>query len=103
MVRICVIGAGRIGRAHVESVADNQQAQLKYVVNPTLETAIKLAEPFGAKACSGIDEALDANDFDAVIIASPTVTHVPLIEKCARQGKHILCEKPFDWDLQRVD
>ncbi|TIO49119.1 MAG: inositol 2-dehydrogenase, partial [Mesorhizobium sp.] len=44
-----------------------------------------------------------AKDIDAVIICTPTDTHADLIERFARAGKAIFCEKPIDLDVKRVE
>ena len=50
-----------------------------------------------------IDEIEKASDIDAVIICTPTDTHADLIERFARAGKAIFCEKPIDLDVKRVE
>ncbi len=42
------------------------------------------------------------NEIDAFIIASSTSTHADLIEKCAKVGKPVFCEKPIDLSLDRA-
>ncbi len=44
----------------------------------------------------------NAADIDAVVICTPTDTHADLIERFARAGKAIFCEKPIDLDVDRV-
>ena len=51
---------------------------------------------------STIDEVLADKTIDAVIICTPTNTHADLIERFARAGKAIFCEKPVDLDAERV-
>ena len=55
----------------------------------------------GAKVAA-IDAILASKDVDAVAICSPTDTHADLIERAARAGKAIFCEKPIDLDVGRV-
>ena len=49
-----------------------------------------------------MDEAFENNEIDAFIIASSTSTHADLIEKCAKVGKPVFCEKPIDLSLDRI-
>lgn len=49
-----------------------------------------------------IEEISNSDDVDAVLICTPTITHANLIEKVARAGKAILCEKPIDFNVGRV-
>ena len=44
-----------------------------------------------------------SGEVDAVIIGSPTATHIPLIRECIAAGVHALCEKPLDLDIKNVE
>jgi myo-inositol 2-dehydrogenase / D-chiro-inositol 1-dehydrogenase len=100
---ICIFGAGRIGKVHAGNVAANQRARLVSVVDVNAAAARELAGQHGARAETDVETALAAPDVDAVIIGAPTTLHVDLILASARRGKAILCEKPIDLDLGRVD
>lgn len=102
-MRFCVFGAGRMGAQHIANLAAHDTAVLEYVCDVDLERARQLAGRYGAKAIAEPRIALDDPSVDAVIIASATNTHVDLIVESARAGKAILCEKPIDLDLARVD
>lgn len=103
MINICIFGAGRIGQLHAANVATNPRARLTSVVDVNDAAAKSLAGKFGARAETDIHAALDAKDVDAVIIGAPTLLHVDMILASARRGKAILCEKPIDLDIQRVN
>jgi len=102
-MKFCVFGAGRMGERHIANLAANPRAELAYIVDPDIERASTLASQFGARA--SLDPALALGDatLNAVIIASATNTHVDLIIASAQAGKAILCEKPIDLDMARVD
>lgn len=102
-MKFCVFGAGRMGTQHIANVAAHPGAELIYVCDPELNRAQNLATRYGARAISDPQIALTDPDVDAVIIASATNTHVELIEAAATAGKAILCEKPIDLDIARVD
>ena len=103
MVRIAVIGAGRIGTVHAATVARHPHAQLVLVHDPVGNAAEQLAAAHGARATHDLTEVLEADDVDAVIIGSPTPVHVDQLVRAVRAGKAVLCEKPVDLDLARVD
>lgn len=103
MVRIALFGAGRIGKVHASSVSARPGAELAWVCDPFTEPAQALAAEHGARATADIDEVLTDATVDAVIIGSPTATHVDLITRSVRAGKAVLCEKPIDLDLAAVD
>jgi myo-inositol 2-dehydrogenase / D-chiro-inositol 1-dehydrogenase len=96
-----IIGAGRIGKIHGGNIAARRDCQVVYVADADPSAASALAESAGAKAAS-IDQILGAKTVDAVAICSPTDTHADLIERSARAGKAIFCEKPIDLDVKRI-
>ena len=100
-MKICLIGAGRIGAVHAIAIASDENAKLYSVVDFHQKAAEKLANKYNAITLS-IDEAFENNEIDAFIIASSTSTHADLIEKCAKVGKPVFCEKPIDLSLSRA-
>ena len=102
MVRFGVLGAGRIGNVHAKTIAGSGRASVAYVADAIPEAAQKLAAAVGAKA-SSVDEIIAASDVDAILIGTPTDTHADLIEKAARAGKAILCEKPVSLSVERIE
>jgi myo-inositol 2-dehydrogenase/D-chiro-inositol 1-dehydrogenase len=103
MLEIALFGAGRIGQIHAANVARSEGARLRYVTDVSPEAAQRVASKYGAEAVADPAAALADTAVDAVIIASPTNTHVDLIIAAARAKKAIFCEKPIDLDLLRVD
>lgn len=94
MLRIAVIGAGRIGKVHAATVAAHPQAQLVLVCDPDIDAAQALAGPLGARASADAAEAFSSDDVDAVVIGSPTPLHAEHVLAAARAGKAALVEKP---------
>ena len=103
MINIAVIGAGRMGQIYCHNVAKNAHCTLVYVVSRTLESASKLAHKYQANACTEISVAINNEAIDAIIIASPTPTHLDIVTMAAKAGKAVFCEKPIDLEIQRVD
>jgi myo-inositol 2-dehydrogenase/D-chiro-inositol 1-dehydrogenase len=102
-LRIALFGAGRIGRVHARSIADSGDALLAWVCDPNVDAARSVAEPLGASWSADPMEALDDADVDAVVVASATPTHVDLLRASVLSGRGVLCEKPIDLDLARID
>ncbi|UOR01632.1 inositol 2-dehydrogenase [Leucobacter allii] len=107
-IRFGLIGTGRIGQVHAASIAASPNAALAWVADPFVDGANALAERYGATATADATELIAAGtgaapEIDAVLIASPTPTHVDLIEASVRAGLPVLCEKPIDLDIARVD
>lgn len=103
MLRFALLGAGRIGRVHADNMAPNPNAKLAYVYDVNAKSAHEVAERHGAKVAPDVDAALSDPTVNAVLIASSTDTHVDLITRAAKAGKAVLCEKPIDLDIGRVD
>jgi myo-inositol 2-dehydrogenase/D-chiro-inositol 1-dehydrogenase len=103
MLSFGLFGAGRIGRVHADSLAVHPRAELATVYDPIEAAALEVATRLGATATGDANAILDDPGIDAVIIASPTPTHVDLLTASVRAGKAVLCEKPIDLDLARVD
>lgn len=99
MVRIAVLGAGRIGKIHAASVAANPKAKLVAVADPFGDAVRTVAEAHGADAMTDAMEAIARPDVDAVVIGTPTDTHVGLMTRAVELGKAVLCEKPIDLDI----
>ena len=102
MVGIAVLGAGRIGKIHAANVAANPNARLIAVADPYASAAQSLAGALGADAMTDCEAAIDRNDVDAIVIGTPTNTHIQLMMRAVRQGKAVLCEKPIDLDLSLI-
>lgn len=102
MVRIALFGAGRIGVIHAANIAANPRATLTYIYDTDAAAAAAIARKYGATIAPSIQAVLSDETLDAVLIASPTNTHVDLITASALAGKAIFCEKPIDLDIDRV-
>ena len=103
MLHFGLFGAGRIGRVHAASLATHPRTELVVVHDPVEVAASEVAAQYGATPTGDADAILGDPGIDAVIIASPTATHIDLLTASVRAGKAVLCEKPIDLDLARVD
>jgi myo-inositol 2-dehydrogenase/D-chiro-inositol 1-dehydrogenase len=103
MLEFALFGAGRIGAIHADNIARHPEARLKYVVDVSRDAAERIGQKTHAEVLGDPSKALADPAVKAVLIASPTNTHVDLIIASARAKKAIFCEKPIDLDLARVD
>lgn len=101
MMRIGLLGAGRIGRIHGLNVTARADARLVALADASAEAAASLAGATGAKVATA-DAILADRQIDAVLICTPTDTHADLIEKAVLAGKAVFCEKPVDLDAARI-
>ena len=79
MVGVAVVGCGRIGRVHARNAAGNSRATLVMVFDVAGTAAQETATELGVKAARSLEEVLSDHSVDAVLLATPTDTHVPLI------------------------
>jgi myo-inositol 2-dehydrogenase/D-chiro-inositol 1-dehydrogenase len=100
-IRFGLLGAGRIGKVHARAIGGNPDARLTAVADSAEAAASAIATAYGAEIRT-IEAIEGAADIDAVVICTPTDMHSELIERFARAGKAIFCEKPIDLDIARV-
>lgn len=103
MPNIAVLGCGRIGRMHAENIAAHPDATLAGVYDIHAPSAENVSQHLGVTNFSSVEDILKSNDVDAILIATSTATHADLIEQAVEAGKPILCEKPIDLSLDRVN
>ena len=103
MLNIAVLGCGRIGKMHAENIAAHPRARLTGVFDVHAPAAADIAGRLGVTNHTSAAEVFSAADVDAVLIATSTATHVDFIEQGVAAGKAILCEKPIDLSLERVN
>ena len=104
-VRICMVGAGRVGRVHSNSIVRHVPGgQVVAIVDPATEVLQATADEYGIPDCfSTLAAALEQGEFDAVVITTPTPTHKPLALLAAAAGKHVFLEKPMAMSLADCD
>ncbi|MBV8641347.1 MAG: inositol 2-dehydrogenase [Verrucomicrobia bacterium] len=98
MLKVAVVGTGFIGSVHAKNIARHPGAELVAVSDPNIEAAKKIAATTGAKVVADITEILNNESIQAVLIATPTDTHVDYLKRAANAGKAIYCEKPIGLD-----
>ena len=89
-----VVGCGRMGRHHVRVASQAEGAELVAIADASEERRITLAEQFGGTPCASLEELL-AVGVQAIVVATPTVTHREIVLQAAAAGVHCLVEKPL--------
>lgn len=105
ILRVGLIGAGRIGQVHAANIAYRlPQAALISVADVNGPAARALAERFRVpKISADFSDVIADPGIDAALICTATDTHAQIIEAAARAGKHIFCEKPIALNLADID
>lgn len=102
MKRIGIIGWGMIAKMHAKAIEAMETAALwgVYTSDPIKVKAIK--EAYDCKVFTNLDEFLGNETLDIVSIATPSGAHLKSIIKAAKQGKHVICEKPLEITPNRI-
>lgn len=99
-----IIGVGRIGKIHAENITNSiPQAEVAAVSDVRLDGIKEWAAGLGINMVySDYKKIIGDPGIDAVLVCSSTDTHAEISIEAARAGKHIFCEKPIDFDLNRI-
>ena len=104
-LHVGIIGAGRIGRVHAETLAFRlPETQIVAITDINREAAEAVAARCNiSSVVKSSAEIIGNAQTEAVLICSPTPTHADLIVAAAQAGKHIFCEKPIAHSLREID
>lgn len=104
-IQICMIGAGRVGKNHSRAITRHiAGGNIVALVDPMIQIREETALEFGIEnQFDTLEMALEKAEFDAVIITTPTPTHLPLTALAAENKKHVFLEKPMALNLQECD
>lgn len=105
MINLGIIGAGRIGRVHTESICTQiPNARVKILASPSMDAAREVwAKNMGVERVTrDYREILEDQEIDAVLICSATDTHSHISIEAIEAGKHVFCEKPVDHSIEKI-
>lgn len=105
MLKIGIIGAGRIGKVHLESISYHvKNAMVTAMADPFMnEETEKLIRSYGvSKVTKDYKDILNDKDIDAVLVCSSTDTHAAISIEAINAGKHVFCEKPIDHSIEII-
>jgi UDP-N-acetyl-2-amino-2-deoxyglucuronate dehydrogenase len=98
-----IIGAGMIGHFHAKAITAMSGGTLHSVFDLRAEAAERLAGEYGAKAYTDIDQFLADPELEIVTIGTPSGAHLEPALAALNAGKHVICEKPLEITVARVD
>ena len=98
-----IIGAGLIADFHAKAIRDIPNARLVGCCDKITEKAKKLADNYGVRFFDSYEDMLQSDEIDIVTIATPSGFHAEPAIEAAKAGRHVLCEKPLDVTLERID
>ena len=92
-----------IANFHAKAILNIPNARLVSMYGRNYDKTTRLAKKYQCKACHDYSEILDDDAVDIVTIATPSGLHYQPTLDAADAGKHVLCEKPLEIDLARID
>ena len=98
-----VVGAGLIADFHARAMGDIENAKFVACCDVNADRANALAKKYGGKAFDSYEKMLESDEIDIVTIATPSGLHMEPTVAAAKAGKHVICEKPLEITLERID
>lgn len=100
MVRLAVVGLGKMGLSHHALIKAHPDVKLEAVCDTTGYMLDVLNKYTGVRTYSNLDAMLNEVELDAVMIATPTSLHARMVKAAFDKNLHVFCEKPFCLDTK---
>ena len=101
-IRIGLIGAGHVGRAYLENLAEIPEAEIAAVCDTDRARAESAAQPFGASVHINFRAMMEAEQLDAIFVSVPPFARGELVVLAARAGIHLFVEGPVALSIQQA-
>lgn len=98
-----IVGAGLIADVHAQAIQSIPNVRLKGICGSNADKATRLAGKYNCRVFKDLNGLLSDNEIDIVTIATPSGAHMEPTIEAARHGKHVICEKPMEISLERID
>lgn len=103
MIKVGIIGSGRIGRVHAKALAKLSNVSINAIADPIVTDLESYAKSMGIpNVYKDYQKILEDKEIQAVLICTPSDTHYKISLEAISAGKHIFCEKPVDLEIERV-
>ncbi|SDV04325.1 Predicted dehydrogenase [Microlunatus sagamiharensis] len=103
MIRVGLVGLGKMGLSHVSIVNAHPDVQVTGICDATGYLLSVLGKYTGLPTYDDFDKMIAKADLDAVVIATPSAMHGPMVRKALEAGLHVFCEKPFCLDPEESE
>jgi predicted dehydrogenase len=100
VIRVGLIGAGRIAQTYAQVLADSNLAKVLGVVDVRPDAARALAETLECQSFDSHQALSDAVEINAAIVCTPPISHREICLYFLERGVHVLCEKPLSVDSE---
>ena len=105
MLKIALVGCGRIAKRHSELLGFDQikGAQLVSVCDNVIDKANKIGEQFNVPAYIDMDAMMKSEPIDIVVVLTPSGLHAEHVVNLSKYGKHIIVEKPMALSIEDTE
>ena len=100
-IKFAILGMGRIGKVHADTIQANSNAELAAIHDPVNNEINRLQKRYSCQQMS-LDDITNNDQIKGILICTPTDTHVDLIKRFLYTKKAVFCEKPLDLNLRKV-
>ena len=100
-IKFAILGMGRIGKVHADTILANSDAELASIYDPINNEINSLQKRYSCQQMS-LEDIANNDQIKGVLICTPTDTHVDLIKRFLHTKKAVFCEKPLDLNLRKV-
>jgi len=97
MLKISILGFGRAGKFHYNSLLRIPEVEVYSICDPHIKE-----EELPVQRAQNLEELLAQPKVDAVVVASPTKWHYEHIQACLKAGKHVFAEKPVGKSVEQI-
>ena len=103
-LKVGVVGLGRIGQVHLENLVYRVPMAKVVAASTPSDTGYAFAQNLGVTALYKDSlKVINHPEVEAIILCSPTDTHLPFIKAATKAGKHIFCEKPLELTVKKIE
>jgi hypothetical protein len=99
MIKTAMVGLGKMGLSHLSILRAHPGLDLVAGCDATTYLTDILGRHAGLKCYGDFDRMLDAEQLDALVVATPSKLHAPMVRKALERGLDVFCEKPFVLDV----
>ena len=105
MIRIAIVGCGRIAKRHAELLGSGQIAGAKLVAVCDLlaDRAQAFAAKYDVPGFTSVANLLEKSDADVITVLTPSGSHAALSIEASSAGRHVIVEKPMALTLADAD
>lgn len=100
---IAIVGTGTVAERHALAINALEHARLTAVYDSNADRGRDFGQTHGVPAASSLQELLSRDDVQIVTIATPSGVHADVAVPIARAGRHVICEKPLETTVEKVD